>query len=85
MRSLSRLFEVLLSHAASRAGPIVGNVFEWGTRSYSCVGVSFCRVIDPSADVAYIFVHKCQKLFDFFRKKFFDEAEDFLYEQLVRI
>ena len=51
------LLEVLLADAARRAGPVFGDVFECRARSDAAFRVAFCRIIDVSADDAYILIH----------------------------
>ena len=47
-------------YPARRASPVIRNVFEWSSRSYTVFGVTFCRIIDVSANDANVLFHnKC--------------------------
>ena len=51
------LLEVFLADAAGWACPVGREVFESGSGGYVFFRVSFCGVVDVSADVAYVSVH----------------------------
>ena len=44
-------------YPARRASPVIRNVFEWSSRSYTVFGVTFCRIIDVSANDANVLFH----------------------------
>ena len=51
------LLEVFLADAAGWACPVGREVFESGSGGYAFFRVSFCGVVDVSADDAYVSVH----------------------------
>lgn len=48
---------MLFADSACRACPAVGDVFESGSGSYASLRISFCRIVDVSADNANILIH----------------------------
>lgn len=41
-------FEMFFADAAGRAGPVIGDFFEWSSGSYACIGITGLRVINPT-------------------------------------
>ena len=53
-------FEMFFADSTCWTGPVIRNVFEWSSRSYTVFGVTFCRIIDVSANDANVLFHnKC--------------------------
>ena len=50
--------KIFFSNTAHGAHPVVGNVLESGTCGDAAVGIAHCGIIDVTADVAYILLHK---------------------------
>ena len=52
-----RLFgaEVILAYCAEGAYEIFGNIFPLGAGQDAALGIALCLVIDPAANIAYIF------------------------------
>ena len=50
--------EVFFSDTAGRAGPVIGDILEWGAWLDSIFRVTLCRIINVSADHANIFIQK---------------------------
>ena len=61
------LLEVFLADAAGWACPVGGEVFESGSGGYAFFRISFCGVVDVSADDAYIFIHNLISFGDAFQ------------------
>ena len=61
------LLEVFLADAAGWACPVGREVFESGSGGYAFFRVSFCRIVDVSADDAYIFIHNLISFGDAFQ------------------
>ena len=54
--------EVFFSDTAGRAGPVIGDILEWGAWHDSVFRVALCRIVDVSAGYANIFVHNVHLL-----------------------
>ena len=50
-------FKIFLGYSAERASPIVWNSFEWSAWSDTAIWVTYCWVINPIANCAYILFH----------------------------
>jgi hypothetical protein len=60
-----RLFlgELVLAHIAQGAFKILGNLFPGGAGGNSAFGIAFSLIIDPTADIAYIFHRSYLRVF----------------------
>jgi hypothetical protein len=56
-RLLFYFAEVFCADTALGAYPILGKILERSTGSNAIIGVTYCRVINPTANVAYILFH----------------------------
>ena len=54
----SGLAELILGRAADGADEIIGQVFKGGAGGDAVVGVADGGVISPTAEVAYVFIHR---------------------------
>ena len=51
------LAEVIFTYAAERALEILVEILEFGAGSDSVIGIADCLVVNPTAYIAYVFVH----------------------------
>ena len=58
-------FKVFLGYTAERASPIVRNSFEWSAWSDTAIWVTYCWVIYPITNCAYILFHNYSVLYGY--------------------
>ena len=46
--------EFVLAYTAKRANPVFGEFFEWGTWLNAVVGVTYCGIVNITANFTYI-------------------------------